>query len=385
MEIPTRYNAVRERSVEVGFTRRTPPALVIAMCALRSRITAILVLSVISVAAGCGTADARNDAPSTAAANITADTLASLADDSATVLVKPVSLSVDAHQRLLVADASDRDVKVYDRAGRRVGTIGRAGHGPGQFVSLSSALTFRSDSVAAFDFAQHRISIFGRDGRVGRMIRVDENVFNVRVADDSLFLLVMAAGKPGSLLQLVDPNGTVLARCFVRGGIYPDERLKYLSMVMADARQGRIFAAVFGDDSLFAFDYHGQQLASDRIQSYPPIETFRSRWELGGRHMHRADGTWFHDGATAVMHLVALDSGRVAVQVAQYDTKVGTDLLKGAAVIVMAVHDGHMPVVAKRVASGALLGEAADGGTPLFIGYGARPDSPLIVERWRLR
>jgi hypothetical protein len=361
----------------------------IVLRAFRSRFTGLMLLSPITLFPGCRTTeahtDAHTDAPSAAPVRLIADTLVSLIDDTATVLVHAVNLSVDVDQRIIVADGSDKDIKVYDRAGRRVSTIGRAGRAQGQFVSLVSGQNYRGDSVATFDFVQHRITIFGRDGRVGRTIPVDQNVHTVRVADDSLFLLIMFAGDPRALLQLDDSRGLVLARCFVRGDIYPDERLKYLSTVVADARQGRIFGAVSGDDSLFAFDYHGRQIASDRIQTDPPIETFRARWESAGHQLHRADSTWFHDQAMAVMHLVALDSGRVAVQAARYDTRNGTDLLKGAPVVVMAVYAGHMPVVANRVAPGALLGQAPDGGAPLFLGYGATQDSPLVVERWTFR
>jgi hypothetical protein len=44
------------------------------------------------------------------------------------------ALAVDAHRRLYVLEAREREVRVFDSAGRFMCAIGRAGRGPGEFT-----------------------------------------------------------------------------------------------------------------------------------------------------------------------------------------------------------------------------------------------------------
>ena len=49
------------------------------------------------------------------------------------VLSRPFDMALDAGENLYVADAGEKNLKVFDKSGKYVRTIGRAGQGPGEF------------------------------------------------------------------------------------------------------------------------------------------------------------------------------------------------------------------------------------------------------------
>jgi hypothetical protein len=289
--------------------------------------------------------------------------IASLRDGASALLARPEWLSVDAQGRFLIADISDKNVKVYDPSGLRVGTVGRVGHGPGEFVGLMTAQAY-GDSVMAFDLNGARISIFGADGRFRRVLAVSNpnapRPFLVRVVDDSLFLLVGAV--PGSagrnLLSLVRPDGTPVSSFFNPSSyLGRDPKVIQRTMAIADGADGVVFAALAGGDSVYAFDYSGRRLGSHLIDPQNPLVTTRTLLERNGGRDRRRDGKPVTHGNRNVIGLVALDSSTVAMQVAAYDAEKGTDPLDGGTVVMLSVQaDGHLAPIARTETEGALMG-----------------------------
>jgi hypothetical protein len=70
---------------------------------------------------------------------------------------------------IVVADALAAELRVFDAAGRYVRAIGRNGEGPGEFRNLT-AVWRHHDSLAAWDAALRRVSVFDREGNLGRII-----------------------------------------------------------------------------------------------------------------------------------------------------------------------------------------------------------------------
>lgn len=304
-----------------------------------------------------------------------------LSDGEEPVLSRPTMVSTDAAGRYLIADRSDRDVKVYDPQGRRVGTVGRAGLGPGEFASLMAAQSYR-DSVVAYDFISSRITVFAPDGRPARVLPVRPSAFSMRVLDDSLFLLVRHPGQGGNLLRIVRGDGSEVSSFFDAAHTFRAPQLRQLSAVFADGAGGLVHAVVFGGDSIFTFDLRGRPVAAAPIPSRTPLPSFARAFDAAGRRTQGADGRWFHDGLPAVMSLAALPDGRAALFIAPYDTRVGTDVLEGGEFVVVEPDGGRIrPVVRGRVAGG-LMGR--DGtGAPVLLGYadsGAERIQLLRVE-----
>jgi hypothetical protein len=324
--------------------------------------------------------------PQTSAARGTAEralvmeSLATLRDGNSAILARPEWMSVDSRGRLVIADISDKNVKVYDQTGLRVSTVGRVGHGPGEFVGLMTAQAYR-DSVIGYDLNGSRISVFGPDGQYRRVLAVARprgpRTFSVRVVDDSLFLLIAAVpgGAGHDLLSLVRPDGSSVSAFFNPSSyLGRDPRLIQRTMVVADGAGGVVFAALVGGDSVYAFDYHGRRLGAQSIDARQPLVTTRTLLERNGGRDRRGDGTPVTHGNRNVIGLVALDSATVAMQVATYDAHRGIDPLDGGTLIVQSLQpDGRLQPIARTEAEGALLGRDRQF-RPLMLRY-ASPDA----------
>ena len=94
-------------------------------------------------------------------------------DDTDEMPLDPASV-FRAGEEIVVADGISvglHRLLVYDAAGRFLRTIGRGGQGPCEFAQLWWAQPYRGDSIAAYDYDDHDISIFAPDGSCGREVR----------------------------------------------------------------------------------------------------------------------------------------------------------------------------------------------------------------------
>jgi hypothetical protein len=331
---------------------------------------------------GCGTREASphslGEVPT-----FTISTPVILQDDTASVLAQPLFVSATPSGVLLVADQSDKNIKAYTSAGQRVATIGAVGRGPGELESLTGGQAL-GDSIVAYDFLQQRLTVFDHTGQVARQMQLSPPPFGVRIVDDSLLLLVRHPGQGGKLLSIAGRDGTKRSRFLDLDGMYADPQLKHYSAVLADARDGFVFGTIFGEDSIFVFDYHGKLLATGRIPSTSPLGSIRLAFQKAGWKLKGADGNWFHQGISTVMQIIALDGGRAALQIATYDTKVGTDLVDGGEILIVGVRDGAIVGLAGYNSDAGLFGRAADGSL-LFLKYVDSSQASLAIERWELQ
>ena len=276
------------------------------------------------------------------------------------------------------ADASDNDIKLYGRDGKRVGTLGRSGQGPGEFLALTSA-PFLRDSLFAFDFLTQRISVFdvarSLDLNVPIPSGLDGMPMFLKSVDDSLLLSVgmaMSVPQGGNMATLLQADRS----CCVSGML--ENRLSNPALiqsvvVLADARDGVVYGLV--DDSLFAFDYGGRQVASGKL----PLELMPRSWasllaENDGQDQ-LVDGRSVFHGYHLPFAFVALDSGTVAVQSSRYDQEIGIDIVDGGTVGLLAIDGrGGFTMLGSHEASGGLLGRTADG-LPLIVSYAGNSDA----------
>ncbi|HKI94018.1 MAG TPA: 6-bladed beta-propeller [Gemmatimonadales bacterium] len=68
--------------------------------------------------------------------------------------------------RIIVAEASTQELRVFDSTGRYVGEWGRRGGGPGEFRGLDGVFSIPGDTVIALDLGLERITEFSRAGAV---------------------------------------------------------------------------------------------------------------------------------------------------------------------------------------------------------------------------
>lgn len=321
--------------------------------------------------------------------SVVAEDLVRLDDTGKPILARPERLSVGRNGRFIISDNSDKDVKVYGADGRRVGTFGRPGRGPGEFAALLTAQAY-GDSVVAYDFEALRLTVFSPDGHYVRALSLGSLPFapwSVRVVDDSLFLAAAAA--PGSigrpLLALLRPDGTRVSTFFnPEKFLGRSPEVIQQTFVLADGRHGVVFVGLAGGDSIWAYDYHGKSLGSGPLDPLQPLPTTRSLIENNRGRMRRPDGSYVVDGQRTLFSVVALDSGSVALQVTKRDAMRGTDLLEGGTLIVAAIQPDHGPsLVARAALDGGLLG-ADRSGAPLVLRYASADQDQYAIRRLRL-
>ena len=315
---------------------------------------------------------------------VLSETLLFVTDDLAwPSLAVPNWISESSEGVFAISDGSDQDIKLYDGQGQRVGTAGRAGQGPGEFDNLKVGTFFR-DSLFGYDFGRDRLSVFDPAGEFVRAATIskapDASPWLIRPVDDSLFLAVatLHSGVVRDLLALLQPSGScclsaMLDRERYLGG---DPYLLQWTSIEGDARGGYVYGAV--DDSVLVFGYDGTRVAGERFPTeLMPVSVKETLRRNDGRPQ-RPDGSWIFHGHVRPLEVLALDSGRVAIQFHRYDANVGVDRVEGGPIGVMALDGkGGIALLGMHDASGALLGRDSRG-RPLIVGYAGATDSYAI-------
>jgi len=105
------------------------------------------------------------------------------------MLNKPLDLKVDDQGRVYVMDWGDVHIKVYDRQGRFLRTIGRKGQGPGEFDMPAFFDLMSGGKICVLDGRQRRITILTNEGQYVSSFRFD-GFFRALAIDgqDRLFL-----------------------------------------------------------------------------------------------------------------------------------------------------------------------------------------------------
>lgn len=115
-----------------------------------------------------------------------------------------VASAVRLGDRIVVADAGAHQLRFYDLAGKLLRAAGRGGNGPGEFRHLSWTGPLPGDSVGAWDVRLRRLSVYSRDGDLGRTAEFGIKGFFPAVqgvfADGSLLIATQVGGvrAPGS-------------------------------------------------------------------------------------------------------------------------------------------------------------------------------------------
>jgi hypothetical protein len=70
----------------------------------------------------------------------------------------------------VIGDVMNARLSVFNGQGRLQKMIGRKGGGPGEFSNLAWARVYRGDSIATYDRAQRRVTVFSRSGTPVRTV-----------------------------------------------------------------------------------------------------------------------------------------------------------------------------------------------------------------------
>ncbi|MDZ4259457.1 MAG: 6-bladed beta-propeller [Gemmatimonadales bacterium] len=141
-----------------------------------------------------------------------------LDDGASPILAEPVGAIELEDGRILIADGSDRDIKIYSPSGTRIGVLGRKGPGPNEFMSLTG-IALINKTIVALDNQQFRFNRFDANDLAPlsavRLEGFKGMPMTVSSASDSELLVSrFALGEHrGDLIAIVDADGTV------RGGV----------------------------------------------------------------------------------------------------------------------------------------------------------------------
>lgn len=86
--------------------------------------------------------------------------------DASEVFNRIVAVRQDGAGRIIVAMRSPAELRVFDKTGRFVRTIGRNGQGPGEFQDITDVIVRPHDSLFVVDMRQRRFTSLGPDGSV---------------------------------------------------------------------------------------------------------------------------------------------------------------------------------------------------------------------------
>ncbi|MGB8953388.1 MAG: 6-bladed beta-propeller [Candidatus Aminicenantales bacterium] len=88
-----------------------------------------------------------------------------------------ISIAVDEEERVYVLDIKERDVKVYDRNGNFIRTIGRRGQGPGELENPYTVQITSQNEVVVYDPMRRHLVFFSFEGNFMKNLSID-NLFN---------------------------------------------------------------------------------------------------------------------------------------------------------------------------------------------------------------
>lgn len=174
-----------------------------------------------------------------------------LADGQQSILASPITAVELADGRILVADKSDRDIKVYSRNGERLTAIGRRGEGPNEFQALGG-LVLKNGAIYALDSRRFLLNRFRADDfEALPAVRLNLTGGGVptRLATgprDQLLVPLFAIGMQNKdLVAVVDTNGTRLDGLLNRTKYFQDDPwLIQRAMPLAAASAGMTFTGL---------------------------------------------------------------------------------------------------------------------------------------------
>lgn len=105
------------------------------------------------------------------------------------MLFRPQGFNVDQNENIYISDMQDQSIKVFDRTGEFIRTIGQKGEGPGEFAFIGR-MTFLPDGrLMVMDSRARRLNLFDSDGTYLDSHNWTKGLGRLHYATDSTCLL----------------------------------------------------------------------------------------------------------------------------------------------------------------------------------------------------
>jgi hypothetical protein len=185
--------------------------------------------------------------------------IGSVQDSGPALFGRIISVAVDPRQRVYILDAYAQEVRVFDRAGQYLRTIGRKGGGPGEFKRAMAVVIAPSGGLWVLDPGNARISVFDTAGTFLRSQRMLGGYFTSNwqggFDNKGLFYTYMPDAASETFRFVLAVFDSALAR---RGTIdVPTYRSEVFSLADPDGRSYTQASVPFTPELIWLFDPRG--------------------------------------------------------------------------------------------------------------------------------
>ena len=150
-------------------------------------------------------------------------------DDERFRFYYPKDAAVDDRGNILILDAGNHKIKIYDKDGAYLSAFGRKGSGPGEFIGATRLEVFPGGNIMINDLATNAVTIFDRSGKFMKRIRHEGlspiQILALRSGDIAVFSVrrfdTERIRDMPPLVSIIDKNGSIL-RKFGSPRLYED-------------------------------------------------------------------------------------------------------------------------------------------------------------------
>ena len=103
------------------------------------------------------------------------------------ILYQPSRVVVDDEENIYISDRSDQAIKVFDKRGQYLKTIGAQGGGPGEFKSIGNMDVLPDGRLFVMDYRSRRASIFDSEGEFLTSFNFRNYILAVYLTTDTSF------------------------------------------------------------------------------------------------------------------------------------------------------------------------------------------------------
>lgn len=176
-------------------------------------------------------------------------------------IVRVSGIARDRSGQLLLADASEGNVKLFASDGRLLRVFGRKGEGPGEFMAPRYPRFGPDGRIYVADGQNPRIQAFERDGRFVRSTQVRDAgiLMGFEILSPTRYLVTAEMPGAREVLLEVDTSGTVTRRHLPIGEVIPTGEREFelwgnIRNFFLDVQRDTAFVASTVSDSLWAVD-----------------------------------------------------------------------------------------------------------------------------------
>jgi hypothetical protein len=309
-------------------------------------------------------------------------------------IVEPIAAGYDRRGRFVVADKSEKAFTIFGVSGSSTGRVGGVGDSPTKFLTLYGAGTL-GDSLYGYDLNSKDIAVLSMTGALVRRhtladsrIRVPRTIHAV---DDSLILLVAypkVQERQQPTLWILDRTLTTRTGFWNLAAYYDrlPNSVGAMSPAVADASHGVVLAGITGSDSLFAFDYHGNLIASGTMSTPHGrlVRSYADTIRMNGA-AYSVDSQFVGAGLLRLERIVVTDSMHGVIQLSRIyaDGLLRRDMNDSALVALVTIDRGTKRLIAgpALALTGTLVGRSdVIGEATLLRSRGRSFDSVDVVK-----